>query len=107
MDVGSASVAADADRYFDLGFEDGEDSEVTWVDEVKEGPELDEVVLEGGAGEDDSMVGLLDRLLAEKTYVETRNDTYPELFARNRDVRIRVSDLMSLIQDSVFPLLIE
>lgn len=80
---------------------------MTWVDKVEEGPELDKVVLEGCSGEDDSMVGLLDRSLTEKMYVETRNGTYPEFFARNRDVRIRVSNLMSLIQDSVFPLLIK
>lgn len=65
LDIGGTSVAADADGYFNLGFEYGEDSEVARVDKVKEGPELDEVVLEGGTGENDSVMGLLDRLLAE------------------------------------------
>lgn len=64
LDVSGTSVAADADGYFNLGFENREDSEVARVDEVEEGPELDEIVLKGGTRENDSVAGLLDRLLA-------------------------------------------
>lgn len=66
LDVGSTSVAADADRDFDLGFEDGEDPEAARENEIEEGPEFDKIILEGGAREDNSVVGLSDYLLIEE-----------------------------------------
>lgn len=107
LDVSSAGVAADANGDLDLGLENREDAEAAREDEVKERPELDEIVLERGAGEDDSVVGLLEHLLAAKNIKPDMKGTCPEPFACDRNVRIRVPDLMSLIQNGVLPLLIE
>ena len=51
-------VAADRDGQRELGDEDGQSAELAGEDEVEEGPELGEAVLDGAAAEDEAVCRL-------------------------------------------------
>eukprot|EP00053_Salpingoeca_punica_P017761 m.171721 g.171721 ORF g.171721 m.171721 type:complete len:340 (+) comp17281_c0_seq5:1797-2816(+) len=82
--LGGVSVAAHSDGHLKLVAEERQRAEAAGVDEVKERPQLTQVVLHGRARQDQP-VGRA------------------QLLGRNRDLGVGVSDLVALVQNGVVP----
>ena len=86
LHLGRVGIATLSDRYRKLLHKDGQSAKFTRKDKVKERPQLLEVVLHRGAGENEP-VGR------------------GKLLHREGDLRIRIADLVAFVEDDVIPFL--
>eukprot|EP00966_Prymnesium_polylepis_P210782 4880974-Prymnesium_polylepis.1 len=88
LEVGRVGIGTGGDGYRKLLLEGGQCAQLAREDKVEERPELRQPVLDGRAREDDA-VGRVEALADEG------------------HLRVRVADLVALVEDHVLPLLIE